>query len=75
MSEKFPMKFTLSDGVHVTVNRVNETTHDFTLSDEDGKDSHFKLVEDGKTKDEIEEPLNFDQLNAVRRFWLETDEH
>jgi uncharacterized protein YgiM (DUF1202 family) len=69
MSKHYPIKFTLEDGVHVEVNKTADNTYDFTLDGKKGS-KHFTYVDNGdKLKDE--ELLDFDQLNAVRRFWLE----
>lgn len=69
MSEQFPLNYTLEDGVEVTVRRTGENTYDFTLNKE-GNESHFTYVDDSRSRDEKTAHLNFDQLNAVRAFWL-----
>jgi hypothetical protein len=69
MSTHYPMKFTLEDGVHVEVNKTGDNTYDFTLNDKENA-RHFTYVDDGeRLKDE--DIYDFDELNAVRRFWLE----
>ena len=73
MSTQFPMHFTLEDGVKVLVNQKGSNTYDFTLNPEHGTERHFTL-DNTKTKDEIDKSLDFDQLNAVRRFWLKLEE-
>lgn len=73
MSTEFPMKFTLEDGVHVEVKRVENKTYDFTLTPKHGAARHFTFVDD-KPRNELIENLDFDQLNAVRRFWLLDEE-
>ncbi|MGI8583187.1 MAG: hypothetical protein ACR2KX_13375 [Chitinophagaceae bacterium] len=72
MSEHYPIKFTLEDGVHVTVNKTGDNTYDFTLKPEKGPERHFSFADDQPRNDLIE-LLDFDQLNAVRRFWLEQE--
>jgi len=69
MSQHYPIKFTLEDGVRVEVNKTAENTYDFTLHRKEGV-HHFTYVNDGeRLKDD--EALDFDELNAVRKFWLE----
>lgn len=70
MSIHYPLKFTLEDGIHVEVNKTGEDTYDFTLKSKESKDRHFTFVDDDRSKDEKIEALNFDELNAVRAFWL-----
>ena len=70
MAKGYPVKFTLEDGVHVVVNKTGIKTYDFTLTPKSGTERHFTFVDD-KSKDDVTETLDFDQLNAVRRFWLE----
>ena len=72
MTTHFPLEFTLENGNHVLVNKTGSNTYDFTIKPEEGAASQFTYVDDGKTKTEAEAPLNFDELNALRRFWLET---
>lgn len=74
MSKHYPLKFTLEDGVRVEVNKTGNNTYDFTLTRKEGPARHFSYVDDDRPKDQIIESLDFDQLNAVRRFWLEKDE-
>jgi len=64
----------LEDGVHVEVNKTGNDTFDFTLTSEQGNKRYLTIVDDDRPKDQIVEPFDFDQLNAVRRFWLETDD-
>ncbi len=73
MAVDFPIKFTLDDGVSVEINKTANKTYDFTLTPEEGVPRHFTYVDD-KPRNEITESLDFDQLNAVRRFWLEQED-
>jgi uncharacterized protein YgiM (DUF1202 family) len=69
MAKHYPVTFTLEDGVHVEVNQAETNKYEFTLTGKNGA-KNFTYVDNGdKLKDE--ELLDFDQLNAVRRFWLE----
>ncbi len=72
MSKHYPLKFTLEDGIHVEVNKTGNDTYDFILKPKEGPERHFTIV-DGISKDKVTESLDFDQLNAVRRFWLEQE--
>ncbi len=73
MSKNYPLHYTLEDGVRVTVNKTGNNTFDFTLTPEEGPERHFTFMDD-KPKDDIIKNMDFDQLNAVRRFWLEQEE-
>lgn len=73
MSKHYPITFTLEDGVYVEVHRTGDNTYDFTLKRKEGQVRHFTLVDDDRSKDQIIASLDFDQLNAVRAFWLEKD--
>lgn len=74
MSKHYPLSFTLEDGVHVEVSKTGANTYDFTLRRKEGSERHFTFVDDDRPKDMIDASLDFDQLNAVRRFWLEKDD-
>jgi hypothetical protein len=73
MPNDYPLKFTLEDGVHVTVNKTGANTYDFILTPKHGAERHFTFVDD-RPKDEVIKTMDFDQLNAVRRFWLEQND-
>ena len=73
MAIHYPVKFTLDDNVHVEVNKTADKTYDFTLTSKHGSSRHFTFVEQ-IPRDKGIESLDFDQLNAVRRFWLEQEE-
>ncbi len=75
MSLKFPIEYTLEDGIHVKVSQTGEGKYDFALRPDDGDESHFTYVDEGTKDEEWEKTLTFDQLNAVRRFWLEQETH
>ena len=74
MKHHFPMEFTLESGTHVKVSNAGANTYDFLLTTSHGKSDNFSYVEDKRSRDEIEAPLDFDQLNALREFWLKRDE-
>jgi hypothetical protein len=70
MVKKYPIKFTLESGTHVVVNKNSENTYDFSLTPPEGANRHFTYVEDDRPKAEVDESLDFEQLDAVRTFWL-----
>jgi hypothetical protein len=72
MNHQFPLHFTLEDGTDVTVNKTGAHTYDFTLNDEGVPSRHFTINDEEEFTEEKEKALDFDQLNALRRFWLET---
>lgn len=72
MEKKFPMEFTLEDGTHVTVSKTGTHTYNFTLKDEGKPARHFTHNDEEEFTEEKEKTLDFDQLNALRRFWLQT---
>lgn len=74
MSDKFPLEFTLEDGVHVVVTKTGEFSYDFKLTPKNGAERHFTFLDD-KPRQDVLDAMDFDQLDAVRRFWLEKDRH
>lgn len=73
MKKNFPLHFTLENGTHVVVNLKADNTYDFTLKPEEGAENYFSYTDDETFTDEKEQALDFDQLNALRRFWLEQE--
>ena len=73
MSVHYPLHFTLEDGIKVEVQKTGANTYDFTLRPESGSARSFTYTDDGTPKGEVEASLDFDQLNALRRFWLEQE--
>lgn len=74
MVKQFPIEFTLDSGTHVVVDRIETDTYDFTLKPHDGPSRHFTYIEGEKTKAELDETLDFEQLEALRTFWLEDED-
>lgn len=70
MSVHYPLQYTLEDGLLVEVNRGINETYNFTLTPKEGAVRYFTLVDDERPKDEKTALLDFDELNAVRAFWL-----
>lgn len=71
--KKYPIEFTLENGTHVIVNHTGDRIYDFSLRPEEGSESHFSYNDDEIFTEEKEKQLDFDQLNALRRFWLEQE--
>ncbi|MDQ3289766.1 MAG: hypothetical protein M3Q05_00600 [Bacteroidota bacterium] len=74
MSSHFPLHYTLENGSHVVVNKTGANIYDFIIKPDDGSTRTFTYVDDGKTRTEAEESLDFEEIDALRRFWLETQE-
>lgn len=74
MKKHFPLEFTLENGSHVRVDRTGPNTFDFTIKPKEDPAYQFTYVDDGKTKTEAEESLEFEQIDALRTFWLETED-
>jgi hypothetical protein len=73
MVKEYPIGFTLENGTHVIVNKTGPDTYDFTLEPTDRPPRHFTYRDDS-TKAEIDETLDFEQLDAVRTFWLKNED-
>ena len=73
MKKNFPLHFTLENGTHVVVNHTPDHIYDFTLRPENGTENHFSYRDNETFTEDMERALNFDQLNALRRFWLEQE--
>jgi len=73
MTNTFPLRFTLENGTHVVVNNTANRTYAFTLNPENGPAHEFTYLDDGRSKTEVEEGLNFEEIDALRQFWLETE--
>ena len=71
--KQLPIEFTLENDTHVVVNKSGTHTYDFRLTPANGSPRHFTYDAE-KTKTETDESLDFDELNAVRTFWLKYEE-
>lgn len=71
---KFPYKFTLDSGTHVVVNKTGDNSYDFALTHKEGPESHFTYTDDGRPKSAWDDQLEFEQLDALRAFWLERED-
>ena len=74
MTKHFPIEFDLENGSHVMVDKTGSNIFDFTIKPEEGPMRKFTYVDDGKTKTEAEASLEFEQVDALRKFWLETED-
>lgn len=72
MEKTFPLHYTLDDNTEVTVNKTGDHLYDFTLKPDDGAASGFTYNDEEEFTDAKEAALDFDQLNALRKFWLLT---
>jgi hypothetical protein len=70
MQHHFPLRYTLESGTVVVVDKIEDNRYDFSLTNTHGLSDNFTYVEDNRSRDEIEDSLDFDQLNALRAFWL-----
>jgi hypothetical protein len=73
MAIDYPFEFTLENGTHVVVKKQDPHHYDFALRHKDAAESHFTYDDSVVFTSEMEEDLDFDQLNALRRFWLERE--
>ncbi|HKH61642.1 MAG TPA: hypothetical protein VKA49_12465 [Flavitalea sp.] len=70
MKEHFPLQYTLASGTEVTVDKKNAETYEFILKAHERAAENFIYVNDGRPKAEWDEALDFEQLEALRTFWL-----
>lgn len=68
------MNFTLASGTEVTVNKTADATYDFILTPTEGSSDRFTYVQDDRPKSEWDESLEFEKLDALRTFWLKTED-
>ena len=74
MATHFPMTYTLESGTNVVVHKRADDTYDFSLTPTEGKSSSFIYREGERTKAEWDAFLEFEQLDALREFWLKTED-
>lgn len=70
MSKHFPLQYTLESGTRVTINKTAAGTYDFILKPHDHAERWFTYVDDGRPKAAWDDTLDFEQLEALRKFWL-----
>ncbi len=73
MAIEYPLEFTLENGTHVVIRKNDEHHYDFALRPKEGTESHFTYDDTVTYTSEMEDRMDFDQLNALRRFWLEKE--
>jgi hypothetical protein len=74
MATEFPMEYTLESGTKVVVTRQDPKTYHFALTPLEGPAESFTYREDQRTKAEWDDVLEFEQLDALREFWLKTED-
>jgi hypothetical protein len=74
MSTHFPIEYTLESGTHVRVTKQDEDMYEFLLTPTDGPTDSFIYHEGEHTKAEWDAMLEFEQLDALREFWLKTED-
>lgn len=74
MIENFPAQYTLESGTKVTVHKKGADTYEFILKPVEKVAGNFIYVDDGRPKAEWDEALDFEQLEALRTFWLMNEE-
>lgn len=74
MIENFPVEFTLESGTKVIVHKRSADTYEFLLKPTEKPGGNFIYVDDGRPKSEWDESLDFEQLEALRSFWLMNEE-
>ncbi|HUQ97109.1 MAG TPA: hypothetical protein VM010_05560, partial [Chitinophagaceae bacterium] len=74
MATHFPMEYRLENGTKVLVQQQEGETYHFTLTPKNGQIQSFMYREAEHTKAEWDAMLDFDQLDALREFWLKTED-
>lgn len=70
MIESFPINFDLESGAKVTVDKRAAQLYDFTILQPGKPARQFTYIDDGRPKAQWDESLDFEQLEALRKFWL-----
>lgn len=74
MAEHFPMEYTLENGTQVRVTKRDQGTFEFALTPMEGTAKAFTYREGEHSKAEWDKILEFEQLDALRAFWLKTED-
>jgi hypothetical protein len=74
MATHFPLHFTMENGTKVAVHKQDNGIFEFTLTPTHGAAQSFTYREGEHTKAEWDQLLAFDQLDALREFWLKTED-
>lgn len=73
MATEFPLRFTLESGTQVSVKDEGAGQYLFLMHSETNGERQFLYREGAHTKAEWDEIADFEQLEALRRFWLELE--
>lgn len=75
MALTYPLEYSLESGTVVVVRKDERDTYSFSLRTTDGLSDNFTYTDgDERSRKEIEDELDFDQLNALRAFWLKREQ-
>lgn len=74
MTTQFPLEYSLENGTQVTVSDQGSGLYEFRMQPGHGEPRNFTYVDGRHTKAEWDEMLDYEQLEALRKFWLETEE-
>ncbi len=69
MIKHYPYSFTLESGTRVVIDKRGDNTYEFSLTPTHGAPHSFTYVDDNRPKAEVEESLDFEELDALRAFW------
>ncbi len=74
MKKGYPMEFTLDSGTKVVINKTGDNSFEFNLTPEDGPSRQFTYINEVSFTAKAEETYEFEQLDALRKFWLELED-
>lgn len=74
MATSYPLEYTLESGTHVVVTKQANDTYHFDLTPTNSIADSFTYQENKHTKAEWDALLEFEQLDALREFWLKTED-
>ena len=74
MATHFPLEYTLESGTAVVVTKEENGLFRFSLTPAEGPAQSFTYRENEHTKAEWDAMLEFEQLDALREFWLKTED-
>ena len=74
MATTFPLEYDLDSGTKVNVQKRAGDTFDFTLMPTEGFSNSFTYRDGEHTKAEWDALLEFEQLDALRAFWLKMED-
>lgn len=73
MEKQYPLHFSLSNGTKVEVNETGTNTYEFSLQPGEGAARQFTYINTEDFTAKAEETFDFEQLDALRTFWLELE--